>query len=76
MIENIKKLDEAIISVLLFLISFNILMPIAGLILDFRAYKSVKENKQRNFDDISDEILKGIAKELGIPFEIVIYQRY
>jgi hypothetical protein len=51
--------------------AFNIVMPILALCMDRITYGKIKDLSSEDRD-----IVNGVARNLGVPVEMVVYQRY
>lgn len=71
LLDALYNFDEAVSAVLIVLVAFNVLMPIIGVCMDRFSYGKIKE-----MDSEERGIVEGVARSMGVPVEMVVYQRY
>jgi hypothetical protein len=67
----VQNFDVAVSAILIILVAFNVLMPIIGVCMDRFSYGRIKEmgSEERG-------IVEGVARSMGVPVEMVVYQRH
>jgi hypothetical protein len=71
LLDAVQNFDVAVSAILIILVAFNVLMPIIGVCMDQVSYGKIKEmaSEERG-------MVEGVARSMGVPVEMVVYQRH